>query len=179
MSIVIEGVSKAFGTYPAVKGIDLNIPTGDFVALLGPSGSGKTTLLRLIAGLEGVDEGRVFFHGMDYTNKSVKERKVGFVFQHLRDPLLLLILGDFAQFQTVGEILIDRHVRPEIVALEDHCGRPLLRGQIDNGSAVDLNVAGGDVQETAHGAEDRGFTAAGRSDQGCYFFFFNCHIHFE
>lgn len=82
MGISILDVSKRFGSYPAVKNVELEIPTGDFVALLGPSGSGKTTLLRLIAGLEGTDSGKILFNGVDYTNKTVKDRKVGFVFQH-------------------------------------------------------------------------------------------------
>lgn len=81
MGITINNVTKLFGKFPAVRNIDLEIPTGDFVALLGPSGSGKTTLLRLIAGLENVDSGEILFNGIDYTNKTVKERKVGFVFQ--------------------------------------------------------------------------------------------------
>ncbi|KKK38613.1 hypothetical protein WQ57_08470 [Mesobacillus campisalis] len=82
MSIVLKGLSKTFGQFPAVKKVELEIPTGDFVALLGPSGSGKTTLLRLIAGLEGPNSGEILFNGEDFTAKSVKERKVGFVFQH-------------------------------------------------------------------------------------------------
>ncbi|MBD8067644.1 sulfate/molybdate ABC transporter ATP-binding protein [Bacillus sp. PS06] len=82
MSITIKNVSKSFGSFAAVDQINLDIPTGEFVALLGPSGSGKTTLLRMIAGLEQVDHGKIFFKEMDSTNKSVKDRKVGFVFQH-------------------------------------------------------------------------------------------------
>lgn len=82
MGISIRNISKAFGTFPAVNNIDLDIPTGDFVALLGPSGSGKTTLLRLIAGLEGMDSGAIYFNDKDYSNKTVKERQVGFVFQN-------------------------------------------------------------------------------------------------
>ncbi|MGA9172697.1 MAG: sulfate/molybdate ABC transporter ATP-binding protein, partial [Thermoactinomyces sp.] len=65
-----------------VQNVSLNIPTGQLVALLGPSGSGKTTLLRLIAGMEQADQGQIFFQDEDYTNRSVQERKVGFVFQH-------------------------------------------------------------------------------------------------
>jgi sulfate transport system ATP-binding protein len=82
MGIVIKDVGKAFGKFSAVKNVSLEIPTGDFVALLGPSGSGKTTLLRLLAGLEVLDSGQIFFNGNDYSNKTVKDRNVGFVFQH-------------------------------------------------------------------------------------------------
>lgn len=82
MSISISQVSKTFNGFQALNDIDLRIPTGDFVALLGPSGSGKTTLLRLIAGLEHPNEGTIRFHDIDFTDKTVKERNVGFVFQH-------------------------------------------------------------------------------------------------
>ncbi|MEH7114256.1 sulfate ABC transporter ATP-binding protein [Neobacillus niacini] len=82
MGITIKEVSKAFGTFAAVKNVNLEIPKGDFVALLGPSGSGKTTLLRMIAGLEGLDSGTIFFDDTDYTYKPIKERNVGFVFQN-------------------------------------------------------------------------------------------------
>ncbi|WP_090764937.1 sulfate/molybdate ABC transporter ATP-binding protein [Bacillus sp. OK048] len=82
MGITIKEVSKAFGTFAAVRNVNLEIPSGDFVALLGPSGSGKTTLLRMIAGLEGLDSGNIFFNETDYTNKSIKERNIGFVFQN-------------------------------------------------------------------------------------------------
>jgi sulfate/thiosulfate transport system ATP-binding protein len=82
MGIKIKEVSKDFGAFAAVKSVNLEIPTGDFVALLGPSGSGKTTLLRLIAGLEGLDSGGIYFNDIDYTYKTIKERNVGFVFQN-------------------------------------------------------------------------------------------------
>jgi sulfate transport system ATP-binding protein len=65
-----------------LKDVNLTIPSGELVALLGPSGSGKTTLLRIIAGLEAPDNGRILFNGEDTTQSHVRERKVGFVFQH-------------------------------------------------------------------------------------------------
>ena len=82
MSIELAGVSRRFGDFVAVDGVDLSIGTGELVALLGPSGSGKTTLLRIIAGLEIADAGRVSFHGEDATDTHARERQVGFVFQH-------------------------------------------------------------------------------------------------
>jgi sulfate transport system ATP-binding protein len=82
MGITVEGLTKRFGEYAAVDGIRLEVPDGELVALLGPSGSGKTTLLRIIAGLESADEGSVRFDGEDVTRTPLRERNVGFVFQH-------------------------------------------------------------------------------------------------
>src|SRR5471030_2427027 len=82
MSIEIENISKQFGSFQALKDVNLTIPSGELVALLGPSGSGKTTLLRIIAGLETPDNGRILFNGEDTTQSHVRERRVGFVFQH-------------------------------------------------------------------------------------------------
>lgn len=82
MTIQIENVSKRFGNFVALDKVDLTIAPGELVALLGPSGSGKTTLLRVIAGLEAPDAGRILFDDEDATGKHVKEREVGFVFQH-------------------------------------------------------------------------------------------------
>jgi sulfate transport system ATP-binding protein len=82
MEIQLENVGKQFEGFAALQPTTLSIPSGQLVALLGPSGSGKTTLLRLIAGLLPVDQGRVVFAGRDATRLSLRERQVGFVFQH-------------------------------------------------------------------------------------------------
>ncbi len=82
MSIEVRQLVKRFGNLTVCDHLNLDIPSGELVALLGPSGSGKTTLLRMIAGLEQPDEGSVLFHGEDATGVSVRERNVGFVFQH-------------------------------------------------------------------------------------------------
>ncbi|HEY6632726.1 MAG TPA: sulfate/molybdate ABC transporter ATP-binding protein [Rhizobiaceae bacterium] len=82
MKIRLDNVVKTFDAFRAVQGVSLDIGTGELVALLGPSGSGKTTILRMIAGLEYADGGHIFFGEQDATDIPVRNRGVGFVFQH-------------------------------------------------------------------------------------------------
>lgn len=82
MSIIIENLQKHFGTFHALKNINLTFPENQLTALLGPSGCGKTTLLRIIAGLEFADSGKILFNEKDVTTLPANQRGVGFVFQH-------------------------------------------------------------------------------------------------
>ena len=82
MSIEVRAISRNFGSFPALREVDLQVGEGELVALLGPSGSGKTTLLRIIAGLDFPDSGAVLLDGADATRRSARDRRVGFVFQH-------------------------------------------------------------------------------------------------
>jgi sulfate transport system ATP-binding protein len=82
VSIEVSHVNKRFGDFVALEDVSLDVPSGSLTALLGPSGSGKSTLLRVIAGLETPDTGKVEISGEDATNVPVRQRGVGFVFQH-------------------------------------------------------------------------------------------------
>ncbi|KQY54778.1 sulfate/molybdate ABC transporter ATP-binding protein [Lysobacter sp. Root494] len=82
MDLHIRQLSKHYSDVAALDAVDLDIASGELVALLGPSGSGKTTLLRVIAGLLHADSGQVLFGDKDATRLSLRERNVGFVFQH-------------------------------------------------------------------------------------------------
>lgn len=82
MSITLDQVTKRYQGSPVVNDVSLEVGEGEFYVLLGPSGSGKSTLLRAIAGLTGVDHGRIALHGNDVTHVSARQRGVGLVFQN-------------------------------------------------------------------------------------------------
>lgn len=82
MAIDVCNIHKQFGDFTALEDVTLHFPAGELTALLGPSGCGKTTLLRIIAGLDHADAGQVLLDGVDASARHVRERQVGFVFQH-------------------------------------------------------------------------------------------------
>src|SRR6187455_2405464 len=127
MSIELAGVSRLFGDFVAVDGVDLTIDTGELVALLGPSGAGKTTLLRIIAGLEAADTGRVAFHGEDATATHARERQVGFVFQHYA------LFGHMTIFENVafGLRVRPKSVRPDEATIRAKVAELLALVQLD------------------------------------------------
>lgn len=89
--VLVKSAVRTFGARRALKGIDLAVERGDFVALIGPSGSGKSTLLRAIGGLQVLDPGggsvEVFGHKLQSGGRLAPEvrtlrRSIGFIFQH-------------------------------------------------------------------------------------------------
>ena len=78
----IRALKKAFGPVEVIRGIDLNIRDGEFVALVGPSGCGKSTLLRIVAGLESVDSGDVAIDARNVNAVQPKDRDIAMVFQN-------------------------------------------------------------------------------------------------
>ncbi len=80
-SLVLEGVTKRFGSILAVDHVSLMVEDREFLAVLGPTGCGKTTLLRLVAGLERLDDGHVYVHGRCVDQEKPSDRGVRMVFQ--------------------------------------------------------------------------------------------------
>ncbi len=81
-SIKLENIQKSFGEVDVVKGLNLEIPNGQFTVLVGPSGCGKTTTLRMIAGLETVDNGEIMIGEKFVTKLEPKDRDIAMVFQN-------------------------------------------------------------------------------------------------
>jgi spermidine/putrescine transport system ATP-binding protein len=79
--VQLQGLTKRYGAALAVRGIDLDIPPGEFFCLLGPSGCGKTTTLRMIAGFERPNSGRILLDGRDVSGTPPNKRNVNTVFQ--------------------------------------------------------------------------------------------------
>jgi sulfate transport system ATP-binding protein len=146
MEIRLEEVSKQFEGFAALKPTSLHIPSGQLVALLGPSGSGKTTLLRLIAGLLPVDGGRIGFDGRDATRLSLRERQVGFVFQHYA------LFPHMSVFENVAFGLRSRprKSRPAEAALRKRVDELLALVQMsDHRERLPAQLSGGQRQRVA------------------------------
>jgi sulfate transport system ATP-binding protein len=127
MSIEVRNLNKRFGPTVVCDNLNLDIPDGELVALLGPSGSGKTSLLRIIAGLEVPDSGSVRFQGQDATHTDVRDRNVGFVFQHYA------LFGHMTIFENVafGLRVRPKATRPSDADIRDKVTQLLKLVQLD------------------------------------------------
>lgn len=79
--IVFAGVEKRFGEVQVLKPLDLTLPDGEFTVLVGPSGCGKSTTLRILAGLETLTKGEIYFDGTPVSRRDPKDRDIAMVFQ--------------------------------------------------------------------------------------------------
>jgi len=128
MSITVVNISKKFGSFEALRNINLTVDTGEFVAVLGPSGSGKTTLLRIIAGLEYADAGKILINEKEMVSRKLRERNVGFVFQHYA------LFKNMTVFENVafGLKVRSRKLRPPRGEIAERVHELLRLVQLDN-----------------------------------------------
>jgi len=146
MSIETRHISKTFGNFQALNDVSLTVPSGELVALLGPSGSGKTTLLRIIAGLENADAGTIHFEGAEATNRHVKDRQVGFVFQHYALFRHLTVFDNIAFGLTVKP----RATRPSKAHIKEKVFELLRLVQLENlADRYPAQLSGGQRQRVA------------------------------
>jgi len=146
MSIEALNISKKFGHFTALQNVNLEIPTGELVALLGPSGSGKTTLLRIIAGLEFADSGNVRFDGKDIGDRTARERRVGFVFQHYALFRHMTVFENIA----FGLKVRPRQTRPSAVKMRSKVQELLKLIQLDKlANRYPSQLSGGQRQRVA------------------------------
>ena len=146
MSIEVRNIRKTFGTFVALDNVSLKVETGELVALLGMSGSGKTTLLRIVAGLELPDSGSVLFDDSEATNVSVRERRVGFVFQHYA------LFRHMTVFENVafGLRVRPRASRPSKDQIRDRVHELLRLVQLDSmANRLPSQLSGGQRQRVA------------------------------
>src|SRR5262245_45543802 len=146
MSLEISDIRKSFGPSPVLTSVSLFAEDGEFLALLGPSGSGKTTLLRVIAGLETADTGSVRFRGEDLLAKPVRERGIGFVFQHYA----LFRHMTAAQNITFGMRSKPRRARPSDKDIKARVDELLTLVQLEGlGGRYPSQLSGGQRQRVA------------------------------
>lgn len=127
MSIEVRNIHKKFGDFTALDNVTLKFPDGKLTALLGPSGCGKTTLLRIVAGLEHPDSGQILLDNESATQRHVRERQVGFVFQHYA------LFKHMSVFENIafGLRVKPRKLRPSEAAIRDKVTRLLELVQLD------------------------------------------------
>lgn len=146
MSIELQSLRKQFDNYVALHPTSLTIQQGEMIALLGPSGSGKTTLLRLIAGLETADQGQVIIKQKDVTKVPVRERNIGFVFQHYALFKHMTVLDNVA----FGLSVLPRKNRPNKVEQRKHAQLLLEMVQLGHlANRYPASLSGGQQQRVA------------------------------
>ena len=146
MSLVVQSVAKAFGRFPALGGVSLEVKDGEFLALLGPSGSGKTTLLRILAGLEVPDSGTVTLGGENFLALSARDRRIGMVFQHYA----LFRHMTVAQNIAFGLTVRPRKERPGRAAIAARVNDLLRLIQLEDlGGRYPAQLSGGQRQRVA------------------------------
>ncbi len=140
--LTVRGLSRNFGSFQALRDIDLDIKRGEFVCFLGPSGCGKTTLLRAIAGLDQQDQGTIHMAGRDVSHAPPSERDFGIVFQSYA------LFPNLTVIDNVGYGLVNRR-RPAREIASRVAELLALVGMPEQGSKYPIQLSGGQQQRVA------------------------------
>jgi putative ABC transport system ATP-binding protein len=143
--IKLEGVEKYYGSTHVLKGVDLSVARGEFVAVTGSSGSGKSTLLNIIGGMDKPDAGKVFVGGNEISSYGDEEltryrrMKIGFVFQFFN------LLPNITVIENVRIPLLLNNIR------EEEKAHALLKrvGLVDREKSYPHQLSGGEQQRVA------------------------------
>ncbi len=144
MKVNLKQVFKNYGTTEVIKGLNLEINSGELISLLGPSGCGKTTTLFMLSGLEKVTDGSIYFGDKDVTNLSASERNIGLVFQNYA------LYPHFTVLQNVMYPILNSKIKKDkaremalevikAVRLEDHINKK--PGQLSGGQQQRVAIA--------------------------------------
>jgi alpha-glucoside transport system ATP-binding protein len=112
--LTLRGLTKSYGDTAVLHGIDLDVPSGEFVVFVGPSGCGKSTLLRMIAGLESITSGEMEVDGQRFNNVPAARRGVAMVFQNYALYPHMTVFGNMSYGLRIAgtpKAEIDRKVR--------------------------------------------------------------------
>lgn len=124
MSIVIENLTKIYGTQKALNGVSLTIESGQITGLLGPNGAGKSTLMKIITGSVIPDEGSVVVNGLDVGKEPLKvQRTLGYLPEHNPQYLDLYVkeyLSYVASIYKVNKGRIDEVIGMVVLGAEQH-----------------------------------------------------------
>jgi len=146
MKLQLRELSKSFNGHLVLDRVSLNLEKVHTLVLIGPSGGGKTTLLRIIAGLDQTDGGQVLVHGQDLTQQAVRDRRVGFVFQHYS------LFKNMSVFENVafGLRVRPRHERPSDAEIKRRVNELLGLVQLDPfAQRYPTQLSGGQRQRVA------------------------------
>ncbi|MES2957050.1 MAG: sn-glycerol-3-phosphate ABC transporter ATP-binding protein UgpC [Pseudomonadota bacterium] len=113
-SLSLRGITKRYGAVEVIHGVDLDVPSGEFVVFVGPSGCGKSTLLRMIAGLEAISGGEFCIDGVRVNEVPPAQRQIAMVFQSYALYPHMTVYDNLAfGLQTAGEkkSVIDQRVQ--------------------------------------------------------------------
>jgi iron(III) transport system ATP-binding protein len=140
--LTVRNLTKSFGSFVALRNIDLEVGKGEFVCFLGPSGCGKTTLLRAIAGLDPQDGGSIHIGGRDVTKLPPSERDFGIVFQSYA------LFPNLSVAANVGYGLVNRGMAK--AEIDKRVAELLaLVGLADQGAKYPVQLSGGQQQRVA------------------------------